>query len=121
MANMTNWDRPMSDVIATEMQSIVRAAAEPIQPDDSVKARIRRASRKLGLTYRRTRTFWYAHPCAVRASEADQLRQLELRLLAERQRRLAAELETIQVRLGKEVGDAAKNFPCVGTGVSLNR
>jgi hypothetical protein len=85
--------------ITAEMRSIVHAAAEPWQPGEHVKAAILRASRKLGIGYRRTRSFWYAQPVRVRADEADRLRAVELRLLAERQRRLARELQVIRARL----------------------
>lgn len=66
----------MSDGIVLEMQQIVRSAAEPWAPGDSVKAGIRRAARQTGLSYRRAETFWHAavKPAAVRAIEADALR-----------------------------------------------
>lgn len=69
-------DLRMSDTIVLEMQQIVRTAAEPWEPGDSVKAGVRRAARRTGLTFRRAETFWHAkvRPAAIRAVEADALR-----------------------------------------------
>lgn len=77
----------------TEMQAIVRSASEPWRPGDSVKVAISRAARKLDISYRRARTFWYAYRCAVRAAEADKLRQLAVRIEQDRatSKRTAAE------------------------------
>ena len=101
-------DSAMSDAILAEMQSIVRTAAQPWAPGDSVKAGILRASRKLGLSYRRTRTFWYGASCAVLAAEADRLRRAELAFLAQRRATLTTELKAIAARLAdKETAEHA--------------
>ena len=75
-----------------EMSQIVRTAAEPWSPGDSVKAAINRAARRLRLSIRRATTFWYARPCTVLASEADALRawkrQNEFLEIARLERRL---------------------------------
>ena len=42
-----------------EFQGIVRAAAEPREAGDSVKAAIGRAARRLQLGYGRARGLWY--------------------------------------------------------------
>jgi len=99
-------DAAMSDTvdITVEMQAITRRAAEPLLPGDSVKAAILRASRTLGIGYRRAWSFWYGESVSVRAIEADRMRAAELLLLAQRSRRLAQELASIRARL-----DAAKN------------
>jgi len=90
---------PDTLIVAIEMQSITRRAAEPWLPGDSVKAAIGRAARALGIGYRRARSFWYCENVSVRAFEADQLRSAELAMLAQRQRRLTHELATIRARL----------------------
>lgn len=87
------------DAIVAEMQGIVRRAAAPGAVGESTKAAINRAARRLGLSYRRTRTFWYGSHCAVLALEADRMRAVELRLLAERRTRLTAELNQVTARL----------------------
>lgn len=89
----------MSDAIVAEMQTIVRRAAEPWRPGDSVKAAIDRAARRLGIGFRRARTFWYGVPCAVRAAEADLLRAADLQGLRVRREALAAEMAEIEARL----------------------
>jgi hypothetical protein len=92
----------MSDTL-DEMQMIVRAAAEPWAPGDSVKAAITRAARRLGISYRRAYTLWYAAHCALRETEAASLRawyrdfcdreaeRLEQRAALYRERRAALE------------------------------
>lgn len=95
-------DRIVANPVAirSEMQTIVRSAAEPWSPGDSVKAAVQRASRKIGLPYRRIRSFWYAQADAW-AHEADRLRAW--RVLAEHQQeqRLRDELHALQARLGR--------------------
>lgn len=98
MVHNRDRDVDMRDAVALEMQRIVREAAEPWSPGDSVKAAIGRAARALGLPFRRARTFWYASPCAVRAEEADQLRARDRALVEERLRRLEAEIELLRAR-----------------------
>lgn len=85
--------------VTAEMRGIVKLAAEPALPGESVKAAIGRAARQLSLNYRRAYTFWYGEHCAVLAHEADRLRTAELRLLAERRVRLTTELKQITARL----------------------
>jgi hypothetical protein len=92
-------DADMADAIAIEMQTITRRAAEPWLPGDSVKAAIGRASRALGIGYRRARSFWYGEAVAVRAIEADRMRAAEQALLAKRRQRLEHELAAIEARL----------------------
>lgn len=98
--------------IATEMQAITRSAAEPWLPGESVKAAILRASRTLGIGYRRARSFWYGEQVSVRAFEADRMRAAELRLLSQRQRRLMQELAAIRARL--DAADQAEDSAAAG-------
>ena len=99
MADERSEDLTMSDAILTEMQRITRTAAEPWSSGDSVKLGIRRASRTLGISYRRAKAFWYGEDCAVLAREADRLRIEELRIIAAKRQRLELELEAITTRL----------------------
>jgi hypothetical protein len=71
---VTDRDKPMTNAVM-EMTEIVRAAAEPWAPGDSVKAAINRASRRLSISPRRATTFWYSRPAAILAHEADSLRR----------------------------------------------
>lgn len=76
-----------------EMQVIVRAAGYPHEPGGSVKASIRRAAGRLGLTFRRARTFWAGdRRAAVRSDEADRLREWYADFVARRAERLEQEL-----------------------------
>ena len=99
MADNRSVDATMSDSILTEMQRITRTAAEPWASGDSVKLGIRRASRTLGISYRRAKAFWYGEDCSVLAREADRLRIEELRLIAVKRERLEKELHDITARL----------------------
>jgi hypothetical protein len=58
-----------------EAQTLVRRCAEPRPPGDQVKAAIRRASRRLGLPFTRTRDIWYGDARRIDAAEMDRLRQ----------------------------------------------
>jgi hypothetical protein len=102
----------MSDALVAEMRSIARRAAEPWMPGDSVKAAIGRASRALGIGYRRTRSFWYGETVTVRAVEADRMRAAELQLLARRRCQLQREIAAIKARLEARGGaDEALGCP----------
>ena len=82
------------------MQRITRMAAEPRRPGDNVKRQIGRAAWRLGLSYRRARSFWYGDAsAAVRAHEADHLRALLPRLLRERRRVLLVEADAVRAQL----------------------
>jgi hypothetical protein len=99
---LSNRDKEsaMADAILADMQRITRLAAEPRVADDSAKAAINRAARRLGISFRRARSFWYASPdAAVRAIEADRIRAEETRILASRRIRLEQELDWIEARL----------------------
>jgi hypothetical protein len=61
-----------------EAQSLVRRCAEPRPAGDSVKAAIRRASRRLDLRFTRTRDIWYGEARRIDAGEMDQLRRVAL-------------------------------------------
>jgi hypothetical protein len=58
-----------------EAQTLVRRCAEPRPAGDLVKAAIRRASRRLGLSFTRTRDIWHADARRIDAEEMDRLRQ----------------------------------------------
>lgn len=90
----------MADTILAEMHGIVRRAAEPRLAADTAKAAISRAAERLGIPFRRARSFWYSEStAAVGAAEAEKLRAAELRLLQERRRRLEEELEVLRWHL----------------------
>jgi hypothetical protein len=60
--------------IAAEMQALVRDAALPGEPGESVKAAIRRAARRLAITHSQARRLWYGQRAAILAHEAEALR-----------------------------------------------
>jgi hypothetical protein len=116
MADNRSRDAAMSDAILTEMQRITRTAAEPWACGDSVKLGIRRASRTLGISYRRAKAFWYGEDCAVLAREADRLRIEELRIIAAKRQRLEREMAEITARLNaRESGKNAMAGSAVGS------
>ncbi len=90
----------VSSTINTEMQAILRLAAEPASPGESVKVAINRAARRLQLGYRRARAIWYEEARMITAAEADHLRTAQIQLMSERLSRLDAEAALIRARLG---------------------
>ena len=50
---------PTPAQLRDEMKALVRRAAEPARPGESVKAEISRAARVLGLSYGRAKRYWY--------------------------------------------------------------
>jgi hypothetical protein len=58
-----------------EAQTLVRRCAEPRPAGDQVKAAVRRASRRLGLSFNRTRDIWYGQARRIDAEEMDRLRR----------------------------------------------
>lgn len=119
----TNAERgaAVDEAVVLEMRAIVRRAGEPWQPGDSVKAALRRAARKLGLSYRRTKTFWYGEPCSVRAVEADRLRAVDLALLREQRNRLEADLNLTEARLNAREGGNAMASKAHGMAIFVDR
>lgn len=79
-----------------QCQGIARTAAEPWNPGEGVEAGIRRSARRLGLSYRRARTLWYAQPCRLLFAEVQRLRQWHDEWLTRRVGRLADELAILQ-------------------------
>lgn len=58
-----------------EAAQLIRKVAEPRLVDDSVKAAIGRAARRLNWSFNRAKDVWYAdHRIAISASEIDALR-----------------------------------------------
>jgi hypothetical protein len=122
---MLDQDRSVMNQVATvtEMQAIVRFAAEPTRAGELVKAQINRAARILGLTPRRAETFWYGRPGRVLAEEADAMRAWREHAKRTRRDRLLAEIaeldrrelqlrldiggEKEQLRLSMKIGDTS--------------
>jgi hypothetical protein len=57
-----------------EARILIRRCAEPRPAGDLVKAAVRRASRRLGLSFSRTRDIWYGDARRIDAEEMDRLR-----------------------------------------------
>jgi hypothetical protein len=92
-------DMTAGEAIANEMQAIVWEAGQPWRPGQNVKGAIARAARRLGISDRRAKTFWYRQPAAVLAQEADRLREVRALLDAEKLKRLDNERAVIRGRL----------------------
>lgn len=85
-----------------EMCEIVRTAAFPVAPGDSVKAALRRAARNLsgtGLSERRVRSLWH-QAADTWAHEADALRAWHADWKRREIARLANELTILQAQIG---------------------
>lgn len=79
--------------VTVEMAAIMRDAAQPVPPGDSVKAAIGRAARRLGLPYERARAIWYGQARLIRAEEADRLRARRRDLARQRLAQLQHEID----------------------------
>lgn len=58
-----------------EASTLLRRTAEPRPIGDSVKAAIRRAARRVGLSFGRAEDIWYRQARLVRAEEMDAIRK----------------------------------------------
>lgn len=70
-----NQDRRMrvlADMVATDVQAMLRSSAEPAMPGELVIEQIRRAARRCGLSFSRARKLWYAE-CRVTAVDFVQI------------------------------------------------
>lgn len=63
------------DAIRAEGRAIVMSAASPVQPGDSVKVRIHRAARRLGLKPSRAKSYWYGEITNPPAAEIEAMRR----------------------------------------------
>lgn len=102
-----------------EASFLIKLAAEPRPVGDTVKAAIRRASRRVGLTFSRSRDIWYGQARRVDASEMDKLRAVNA---AEEQARdeyrdaltafrlVAHRLATIDPDFAREIADAVRSL-----------
>jgi hypothetical protein len=94
--------------VALEMLAIVREAAEPSQPGESVKAAIGRAARRLGLSFARVHGIWYGRARQITAEEADTLRRRRAELARARLSYLQAQIDAQQALItAMERGRAA--------------
>lgn len=65
---------PDPEQLRDEMRNLVRQAAEPARPGESVKAAIGRAARVLGLSHGRVKRYWYGEIQVPPAHEVDAAR-----------------------------------------------
>jgi hypothetical protein len=88
-----------------EASDLIRKAAEPRPVGDSVKSAIRRAARRLNLTFTRAKTIWYGEARRIDAHEMDALRGL-----AERYANIAATLRHQDEDFHRTQADALEYF-----------
>jgi len=88
-----------------EAEALVKAAAEPREPGESVKASMNRAARRLGFTPRRVTQAWYRQPAAWLSTEMDVMRLKAAEAMRARQARLRAELDALEARLALLPGE----------------
>lgn len=94
----------MSSVLASEMQAIVRSAAAPVLPGDSVKAQLRRAHQCLGQPkFWRVRAAWHGEAGSWSGDAVSEFRERFMRIKKPSQQALhdmqAATLEAIALKL----------------------
>lgn len=91
--------RATAESVRLEMIDIVRMAAEPRQPGDSIKTMIARSGIRLGLNATRVKKLWYGEVATVPAHEADQLRSAKRHIMRAQQASLAAKLNSLETEL----------------------
>jgi uncharacterized protein YbaR (Trm112 family) len=64
-----------ADQVQDEISALLRHLADPAVAGESVKACIRRAATRAGLTYRQTKKLWYRETKNIPAFLADELRE----------------------------------------------
>ena len=96
---------PSDGELLGQCQGSVRHAAEPWAPGEGVEAGIRRAARRTGLSYRRTRTLWYAQPCRLLWAEVARLHAWHDAWLTRRLQRLDAELDALRAEQARLEAD----------------
>lgn len=85
------------------MQTLVREAAEPAVPGESVKAAIYRAAQRLGLSFDRARRHWYGQARSIPASEWLAVHQAHQRLMRQEAARLRQRIALLEHRI--QAGD----------------
>jgi hypothetical protein len=98
-------DAMTAEAISTEMTQIVREAAGPRAQDDTIERQIDRASRYLGLPFRRARAYWYGEVRNIPAHEAEQLRFKQRQILRARIAQLNTEHEILALKLSRMESD----------------
>lgn len=61
--------RMSPDAIAADAQFMLHQLSLPIEPTDTIKARLHRAIRNSGLSPRKAVRIWYRHACTIAAHE----------------------------------------------------
>jgi hypothetical protein len=86
--------------ITQEARGIVRSAAEPVETDELICARVRRSSQRLGISYSKAKAYWYGERKKIAASE---LRNLQARFeqLSEQAEYRKAVLDDMDKALGR--------------------
>lgn len=85
------------DAIRADLTRLVQFAAEPRAQGDTVKMRVNRAARRLGMTCDRARKYWYGEAMGIPTHEANRIRiraEAHLERVA-RQRKLESEIEAL--------------------------
>lgn len=88
---------------ADEAFAIVTDVIEPRLPGESLKGAMRRASRELGMGWRRVKQALYREPAAWRAAEMDAMRQRHRRALEAALAREEAKLAVMRARVAAKV------------------
>ena len=85
-----------ADQIQNEMSVLLRRLADPAVAGESVKACIRRAATRAGLTYCQTKKLWYRETRNIPAYVADEIRERAARHDRELKRAALQALVTMQ-------------------------
>lgn len=89
-------------LVADQAQFYLHQLSLPIEPTDSVKARINRATRRAGLSPRKAVRIWYQHACTIAAHEFLSLREAYTAHICKQERRLAEEISYLRELQSKE-------------------
>lgn len=96
----SNSENKAMEMDATiEMREHVRQIGWPKFPDEQVLFRIERVARRLRISARRARSYWYGEPATITAEHMDKARRLARAPLEEEARNEFAELQNRIARL----------------------
>lgn len=85
--------------VRSEVQHLVREAAEPAVVGESVKAAINRAARALQLSAGRAKRLWYGEVAVIPTHEYLSIRERLDLILRDRERQLDARLAAVRERI----------------------
>lgn len=87
-----------AEAFVDEMRELVRLAAYPGEPGETVKGSIRRASRRLRISFTQCRRLWYGERAAILAHGVEEIRRRAVAVLVEVEAAADHKLELVRAK-----------------------